>query len=437
MAGAYKKEGEGNRPGKWETIGVEGPSGSWELEEGVHYRVLKEGEKEGLEGKKDKGKEVDRSGRDTEMGLGDRKNLESMGLGDSKHAGYVCENKRRKGEKKEGDIKEEGLTIDGWADKEERRILGKIREEELKKKEDRRSFGKKNGVEMKEGENMIRDHRRWKLKVSKIAEVLEVEVEEAMFYNMDIMLRNVLKEELEGRVAVEGGRSYREVVVGGKLGMKSEEVRRLEEKKEKEREVERVACMEREKRLENIVEVVLDSQDESLKEGEKWDVGAVGKALGLEEGVIKEISGKGNRVRIRCDSEKGVEEVKTVKKEIWEEVMRRKVVQMKNLDQWVGIVILGVELKVWDGKLKDLRRKVELENNIKLMKDLVWLVHPVKVKGMRLERVGVVCYVAKESLRQELLKEGIVGGNKKVEVKRFVGNREVQWCTKCAVVGHS
>ncbi|RPA94661.1 hypothetical protein L873DRAFT_1813910 [Choiromyces venosus 120613-1] len=142
-------------------------------------------------------------------------------------------------------------------------------------------------------------------------------------------------------------------------------------------------------------------------------------------------------MRIRCDSERGVEEVKEIKKEKWEKVMRRKVVQMKSLDQWVGIVVLGVELKVWDGKLKDLRRKVEVENNIKLMKDPVWLVHPVKARSMKLERVGVVCHVVKESLRQELLKGGIVGGDKKVEMKRYVGNREGQWCMKCAVVGHS
>ncbi|RPA94660.1 hypothetical protein L873DRAFT_1400209 [Choiromyces venosus 120613-1] len=148
---------------------------------------------------------------------------------------------------------------------------------------------------MVEGENKMRDYKKWKLKISKMAEVLEVEEGEAMMYSMDVMLRNVLKAvgerngkeeekveekgmgeekerkkeeklvekkvELEKKVTVEGGRSYKEVMVGGGLGMKSEEVERLEEKKERERTAERVACLEREKRLENMVEVVMDSQD--------------------------------------------------------------------------------------------------------------------------------------------------------------------------------
>ncbi|RPA89745.1 hypothetical protein L873DRAFT_1795917 [Choiromyces venosus 120613-1] len=480
MAGSYKFEGEGDRPGSWGGKGVGGTSGSRGLVEGIDFRSLSgggaewipKGEKEGLVKKVDKGKGVDRQEKDTSMGLGEGKNTEQTGLGDSKHAGHECENKKckREGEERGGEV--ESLGIDGWADREERRILGKIREEEEKKKSERKSKWEEYEVDAEEGENMIRDFRRWQLKMDKMAQIIEVGELDAKLYSLDVMLRNVLrevgsregkrgtvevekereskkeeeklervrvgkKEELEQKIAVEGGRSYREVVIGGKPGMKSEELKRMEEKKEKEREAERVACLEREKRLENVVEVVMDSQDEGLKEGEKWDVEAVGKALGMKEGVIKEISGKGCRVRIRCDSEKGVEEVKEVKKEVWEEVMRRKVVQMKSLDQWAGIVIPGVELKDWDGKLKDLRRKVELENNIKLMKDPVWLVHPIKARGMRLERVGVICHVAKESLRQELLKEGIVGGDKKVEVKRFVGSREVQWCTKCAVMGHS
>ncbi|RPB03174.1 hypothetical protein L873DRAFT_1787295 [Choiromyces venosus 120613-1] len=174
-----------------------------------------------------------------------------------------------------------------------------------------------------------------------MTEVLEVEVEEVMYYSMNKMLRNVLKglgkvnlgnwgkeesrkkvekkkevvSKLDNFVAFEGSRSYRKVVQGGGLGIKEVELRRLEEKKEKEREVERRSREKREKRVENIVEVVLELQDEGSKNREEWDVKAVEKVLRLKEGVIRKIKGKGNRVQVRYSREKEIEEVQEVKKE--------------------------------------------------------------------------------------------------------------------------
>ena len=46
-------------------------------------------------------------------------------------------------------------------------------------------------------------------------------------------------------------------------------------------------------------------------------------------------------------------------------------------------------------------------------------------------------YVARESERLRFLKEGVMWRGMKVKVNRYVGKKEVEWCTKCAEFGHS
>ncbi|KAG0138096.1 hypothetical protein HOY82DRAFT_535033 [Tuber indicum] len=186
---------------------------------------------------------------------------------------------------------------------------------------------------------------------------------------------------LEKRKAVEEGRNYKEVAMEGRKKWDEAEKKELEEKKKKEREKEYKTKGEREKRGE--------------VEG-KWEEKELERELNLKEGMILEVKGRGNRLRIKVEEKEDLEELAEVKKEEWEKVVRKKVVSAKRVDQWAGVIISGMDMREWKGKLGELRKEVEKTSGIKLMKEPGWLINEEKVVRMKFRFVGVVCHVAKE-----------------------------------------
>ena len=101
------------------------------------------------------------------------------------------------------------------------------------------------------------------------------------------------KEELVKLNGVKGGRTYGEVLKGVGEGIEDEEVN---EKMEKERISWVEDGIEREKRSGKVVEVVIDSQEESS--GKEWKKEEVAKELGVAEGSIDTVKVMGNRVKV-------------------------------------------------------------------------------------------------------------------------------------------
>ena len=60
-----------------------------------------------------------------------------------------------------------------------------------------------------------------------------------------------------------------------------------------------------------------------------------------------------------------------------------------------------------------------------------------KIEEKRLSHVGVVLHVARESERVKWLEVGILWDGVRMGLNRYVGRKEVEWCTKCARFGHS
>lgn len=69
--------------------------------------------------------------------------------------------------------------------------------------------------------------------------------------------------------------------------------------------------------------------------------------------------------------------------------------EVKRLDQWAGMVLAGMEVKEWENRMGKLREMIEVENDTKLMKELVWLADEKKRKNLRLKYVGLVIHVAR------------------------------------------
>jgi len=162
-------------------------------------------------------------------------------------------------------------------------------ERKIREKEGMVSRGKDMGRSREEVKSLRKDFRDWKKEVEEIRYILGVgvEVEEARYFAIDLEMKRwhkhlrkrvnglgdqVLEIKREGglrsvgsrkerdleervrdesimkEVVVEGRRSYKEVLVGVKVGAKSRDVERLEEKKEIERRVVKEVMEEREKR---------------------------------------------------------------------------------------------------------------------------------------------------------------------------------------------
>jgi len=407
-----------------------------------------------------------------------RRSLFEVGGKGKEVEGMVREEKMMKMDVVEegGSDEEEGVdSLEAWKVKKLRKERIEREERKVREKEGMVSRGKDMGRSREEVKSLRKDFRDWKEEVEEIRYILGVGVEEVRSFAVDLEMKRWHKdlrkrvnglgdmvlemrgegglkekgkgaedkveermrgESIEKEVVVEGGRSYKEVLVGLRVGAKGSEVEGLEKKKEKERRVMEDVMEERERRSLK-VEVILDSQGGGLGSGSVWSTERVEEELGMSKGEVKKIEGVKGRVRVELGSGEGVDKVMGIGEGKWGEIVGRKVERVRALDVWAGMVIPGVEMNVWKGKMKELRKGLEEQVGMRLMRDPFWLVEEGRAGRMGLKFVGVVIYVAREGERVRWLESGIKWGGEVYKLKRYIDRKEVEWCTKCAKVGHS
>ena len=258
--------------------------------------------------------------------------------------------------------------------------------------------------------------------------------EEEVVVRSEVVVEEGLREreDLKRVNGVKGGRTYGEVLRGVGEGVEDKEVN---EKMEKERMSWIEDGIEREKRSGKVVEMIMDSQEESS--GKEWKKEEVAKELGVEEESIDKVKVVGNRVKMIMKDNEVAEVVQKKIEENKEGVMGGGVVEMKRNENWVGLVVPGVSVEMWEGNMEMLKEYIEVENDIKLMRMPRWLVNEDRRKSMGLKSVGVVVHVAKESIRVKLVEEGMKWDERVVQVKRYVEEKQLVFCTKCVMVGHN
>jgi len=424
-----------------------------------------------------KGKEVvrlsDRKGKGVERSVGEvgkmfEKGLAGERIGEVKRFRLVGE------EVLEEEGNEEGVdSMEAWK---LRKVNRERREKEERKKREKEGMvarGKELGRNREEVKKLRSEFRDWREEVEEVSYILGESEEKVRSFALDMEVRRwgrelrelvskiglkgmkvgeevkVLSEvvvpemvgrveELKKKVVVGEGRSYGEVLRGVSPGMGNKEVEELERKKEEERKELESSLREREERLSKKVEVILDTQDGLSMEvdGEsEWSSGRMEEVLGLNKGdVLGMVKGKG-RITVELKGEEEVKKVEEIKGEEWEEV--KGVKSVGSLDSWAGMVIPAIEVNRWKGKMGELKEELEKEAGLRLMKDPVWLLSENRIEEWRLREVGVLVHVAKESERVKYVKEGLLWRGMKVKVNRYVGKKEVEWCTKCAEFGHS
>ena len=199
--------------------------------------------------------------------------------------------------------------------------------------------------------------------------------------------------------------------------------------------------LEKEERLGRKVEVILDSQEDEDMEGEgsgkSWDSEKVEEVLGLRKGDIVGMVRKKGKMTVELKEMKVVEEVEEIDEDKWVEAVGERVKGVKSLDTWAGMVIPAISVNRWMGKMDELRVELEENAGIKLMKDPVWLLPEGWIRDWKLREVGVLIHVARECERVKWLGSGLLWRGLKVKVNRYVGKKEIEWCTKCASFGHS
>ena len=243
----------------------------------------------------------------------------------------------------------------------------------------------------------------------------------------------VEKEEMARLSGVKGGRTYGEVLRG--VGSGVAEGEEVTEKMEEERMKWVEDGIEREKRSGKVVEVVLDTQGE--RSGREWKREEVVKELGIAEGAMEKMVVKGNRVKMVMKDNEVAERVQKVVEEKKEEVMGGGIVGVLRNENWVGLVVPGMSVEMWEGRMGLLKEMIEVENDIKLMREPRWLANEDRRKTLGLKSVGVVVHVVRESIRVKLVEEGMKWDDRVIQVRRYVEEKQLVFCTKCAMVGHS
>ena len=119
--------------------------------------------------------------------------------------------------------------------------------------------------------------------------------EEEVVVKSEVVIEEDLKEkeELVRMNGVKGSRTYGGVLGGVGEGVEDGEVNKMMEK-ERMNWVEE--GIERERRSGKVVEIVMDSQEESS--GKEWKKEEVAKELGVAEGSIEKVKVVGNRVKM-------------------------------------------------------------------------------------------------------------------------------------------
>ena len=240
------------------------------------------------------------------------------------------------------------------------------------------------------------------------------------------------KEELVRCEGVKGGRTYGEVLRGDGLGVEDE---RVNERMENERVSWVESSVGREKRSGKVVEMVMDSQGDMS--GEEWKEEEVIRELEVAEGSVDKVKVVGNRIKVVFKDNEVAEGVEEKIKEGKGKVMGGGVVEVKRNENWVGLVVPGVSVDMWEENMELLKEYIEVENGIKLMRMPRWLVNEDRRRSMGLKSVGVVVHVARESIRVKLVEEGLKWDERIVQVKRYVEEKQLMFCTKCAMVGHN
>ena len=426
-----------------------------------------------------KGKEVvklsDRKGKGVDRGVREVGKMFEKGLA----VEQVEEVKRFKlvGEEVlEGEDDGEGVdSMEAWK---LRKVNRERREKEERKKREKEGMvarGKELGRNREEVKKLRSEFRDWREEVEEVSYILGESEEKVRSFALDMEVRRCqwgrelrelvskvgLKkldvegevkilsevvvpemvgrvEDLKKRIVVGEGRSYGEVLRGVSPGMGNEEVEELEKKKVEERTELESSLRERERRLSKKVEVILDTQDGLSMEvdGEsEWSSGKMEEVLGLSKGGVIGMVKKGGRITVELKGEEEVKKVEEVEGKEWEEV--KGVKSVGSLDNWAGMVIPAIEVSRWKGKMGELKGELEREAGLRLMRDPVWLLSEARIEEWRLREVGVLVHVARESERVKYVEEGLLWRGMRVKVNRYVGKKEVEWCTKCAEFGHS
>ena len=264
---------------------------------------------------------------------------------------------------------------------------------------------------------------------------VEKKMEERVEVRSEVVLEVGQKEreDLKREVGAKGGRTYGEVLrgVGSGIAEGEEVTGKIEEERMKWIE----SSMEREKRSGKVVEMIMDSQEE--RSGKEWKKEEVVKDLGLAEGAVEKVEVKGNRVKVVLKDNEVAEGVVNKIEKGGKEVLGGGVVEVKRNENWVGIVVPGMSVERWEGKMEEMKEMIEVENNIKLMRMPRWLANDDRRKALGLKSVGVIAHVARESIRVKLVEEGMNWDGRKIQVRRYVEEKELMFCTKCAMVGHN
>ena len=357
-----------------------------------------------------------------------------------------------------------------------RKVVKERREKEERKKREKEGMvarGKEMGRSREEVKKLRREFRDWREEVEEVSYILGESEEKVRSFGLDMEVRRWGKElrelmsevDLEGRklakervevlskvvvlemvekveklkekVVVGEGRSYGEVLRGVSPGMGEEEVKKLKEEKGEERKVLESSLLEKEERLRKKVEVILDTQEGLNMEvdGEsEWSTGRMEEVLGLDKGGVVGMVKKKGRITVELKGESEVKKVGEEGEKLWGEMKGVKGVE--GVDNWAGMIIPAMSVGRWMGKLGELREDLE-EKGLKLMKEPVWLLKEDKIREWRMREVGVLVHVARESVRVKCLEEGLKWKDEVLRVYRYVGKKEVEWCTKCEEFGHS
>ncbi|PUU76969.1 hypothetical protein B9Z19DRAFT_1128955 [Tuber borchii] len=418
-----------------EGVEEEGKSSAEAVEEIIERM---RGEKDGVEIKKEKVEEGKGNGEE-ERGESKRGEKNRREEKDECCGG----NKKSKGKEVKGVVveeeEEEGLSsMEKWAL--EKKVKERREREERKKREKEGVInrGKDRGMGRDSVLEMWKEWQDYEELVKDARYILGVRTEEARSFMLDREIRKVLeislggemgkggmrrvereevtvrsevvvesglkeKESLKKEVAVEGGRSYSEVLRGTPEG--EEEMEELAEKKDIEVKKWLDDSLERERRSGKVVEVVMDSQ--SGKSEEEWKVDEVMDKLGVSKNAVDKMKVCGNRVKMVMKDREVAEKIEELGKEVIGEAIGGGVVEVKRNENWVGMVVPGMEVDMWEGKMEELKKKIEEENGIKLMRVPRWLANEDRRRANRLKRVGVIIHVARESIRVKLSEEGL------------------------------
>ena len=371
---------------------------------------------------------------------------------------------------------EDGEGMDSMEEWRLRKVNREKREKEERKKREKEGMvarGKELGRSREEVKKLRSEFRDWREEVEEVSYILGESEEKVRSFALDMEVRRWGKElrelvskvglkklgveeevkvlsevvvpemvgrveDLKKRIVVGEGRSYGEVLRGVSPGMNNEEVEELEKKKVEERKELESSLREKERRMSKKVEVILDTQDGLGMEvdGEsEWSSGKMEEVLGLNKGGVIGMVRKRGRITVELKGEEEVRKVEGVEGKEWEEV--KGVKSVGSLDSWAGMVIPAIEVNRWKGKMGELKGELEREAGLRLMRDPVWLLSEARIEEWRLREVGVLVHVAKESERVKYVEEGLLWRGMRVKVNRYVGKKEVEWCTKCAEFGHS